>query len=139
MTKFIWLDMCPPTANSMYRHARGMNFLSRAAKEFYSYAAQRWTQRIDWTAVDVVIYIVPQRKNIDVDNRIKPTLDAITRAGVWKDDSIVSSVKCALIQPNRKLFPRGAVFIEISRRDSKYISFDDVSDEMKRFLNERNS
>jgi len=30
----------------------------------------------------------------DVDNRIKPTLDALTKAGVWADDKFVRDIRC---------------------------------------------
>lgn len=115
------LDVLPPSANRIWRSARGINYLSREARDFYAYAASKWSTTIEWEFVAVRIYLVPKRKGIDVDNRIKPTLDALTKAHVWKDDSIVASVSCSLVEPNKERFPNGAVFVQIRPVANKYL------------------
>ena len=72
----------------------------------------------DPVKVDLVFY--KKNRTGDLDNRIKPVLDALTRAGVWEDDAIVADVAIKLVQPNKKLFPRGATFVEILEAGEKY-------------------
>ena len=39
-----------------------------------------------------VLLVYNSRRRYDVDNRVKPILDAFTKAGVWIDDSQVDSI-----------------------------------------------
>lgn len=117
----LFLPIAPPSANRIWRTGRGVTFISREAQEYYKAAKEKWNVRIpDWKACSVHIWIAPVRRGIDVDNRIKPVLDAITKAGVWKDDSIVADVSIKLVKPNKKLYPRGATFVEILPVEEKY-------------------
>lgn len=117
----LFLPIAPPSANRIWRAGRGVTFLSREAQEYYKIAKEKWNVHIpDWKACSVRIWIAPVRRGIDVDNRIKPVLDALTRAGVWKDDAIVADVAIKLVRPNKKLFPRGATFVEILEAGEKY-------------------
>lgn len=34
----------------------------------------------------------PNKRAFDTDNRIKPTLDVLTKNGIWVDDSVVARV-----------------------------------------------
>ncbi|MBR4750794.1 MAG: RusA family crossover junction endodeoxyribonuclease [Thermoguttaceae bacterium] len=123
----LFLPIAPPSANRIWRTGRGVTFLSADALAYYK-EAKAWTERVDpdIKAVDVRIWIVPIRRGIDCDNRIKPVLDAITKAGVWKDDSIVASVAIKLITPDKKKFPKGATFVEITPVAEKYGKEEDV-------------
>ena len=118
----LFLPVAPPSANRIWRVGRGITFISKEASEYYKAASLKWSERIpdEWKACSVHIWIAPVRRGIDVDNRIKPVLDALTRAGVWKDDSIVADVSIKLVRPNKKLFPRGGTFIEILPVEEKY-------------------
>lgn len=119
----LYLPVAPPSANRIWRVGRGVTFISKEAMEYYKEASLRWNDSSipeDWKACSVRIYIAPVRRGIDCDNRIKPVLDALTRAKVWKDDSIVADVAIKLVRPNKKLFPRGATFVEILPREEKY-------------------
>ena len=42
-------------------------------------------------AVDLLLW-PPNRRRFDVDNRIKPTMDMLTHAKVWPDDSLVTAI-----------------------------------------------
>jgi crossover junction endodeoxyribonuclease RusA len=37
--------------------------------------------------------VMPDRRTRDIDNIVKPTLDAITHAGVWQDDSQIDELR----------------------------------------------
>lgn len=74
----------------------------------------------DWDAIAVRIWVRQARRAGDVDNLIKPVLDALTRAGVWVDDKIVASVHCERLDPKD-----GApcTYIELTRaRGGLYVS-----------------
>lgn len=128
----LYLPIAPPSANRIWRTGRGVTFISREAQEYYKAAKEKWNVRIpDWKACSVHIWIAPVRRGIDVDNRIKPVLDALTRAGVWEDDAIVADVAIKLVRPNKKLFPRGATFVEILEAGEKYGDGKELSEWMK--------
>ena len=108
----------PPTANLIWRAAHGRNYLSARAASYYKLVALTTRgERVpdDWTSVDVEIIVQLTRKSGDVDNRIKPVLDALTRAGVWTDDSIVGRVSCELSQTGK-----GRTRVVIRRRENKF-------------------
>jgi Holliday junction resolvase RusA-like endonuclease len=118
----LYLPVAPPSANRIWRVGRGITFISQEASAYYKEASLLWRERTpdEWKACSVSIWIVPVRRGIDCDNRIKPVLVAITKAGVWKDDSIVADVSIKLVKPNKKLYPRGATFVEILPVEEKY-------------------
>ena len=57
----------------------------------------------------------PHNRSYDIDNRIKPTLDAMTRAGLWIDDRYVRKLTVTACVPVQK----GAVVVEIARYDEE--------------------
>jgi crossover junction endodeoxyribonuclease RusA len=60
--------------------------------------------------VKVLIHAwAPTKAAWDVDNRVKPTLDALTHAGVWKDDVQVRRVT---IQ-DKGIFTGGKIIVSI--------------------------
>ncbi len=43
--------------------------------------------------LEIIIALFPDSKRrSDIDNRIKPLLDALTCAGFWQDDSLISRI-----------------------------------------------
>ena len=99
----IHVDTVPPSANHVWRVGAGRMYLTPEARRFFrAVAAAAWNvyKPDSWDAVDVSIYVRPKRRAGDVDNWIKPTLDAITRAGVWNDDRCVASVYCERLDPS---------------------------------------
>jgi crossover junction endodeoxyribonuclease RusA len=52
----------------------------------------------------------PDRRCRDIDNVIKATLDAITTAGVWEDDSQVVELHARMLAPTKG----GACLVEIT-------------------------
>lgn len=93
----------PPSANRYWRNitvrGRARTLLSREAREFrddvveiaiLSGAGASWlTGSI---GVDIVAY-PPDRRVRDVDNLLKPTLDALKFAGVIEDDRFVDDLR----------------------------------------------
>ena len=88
-----------------------MTFLSREYRAFIEQVALevRLAPRgepdegFDRYRVEIIAF-PPDRKKRDVDNLIKPTLDALTRAGVWADDSLVVSVEATKCEPATRPF-----------------------------------
>jgi Holliday junction resolvase len=114
--------MCPPSANRIWKVFRGKNVLSREAKQYYDAAFVTWHEKVEWEFVDVEIGIVMTRRFGDVDNRIKPVLDALTHARVWPDDKCVASVSARLFAPNKR-YPLGATLVQIRPALEKYGDF----------------
>lgn len=119
----IKVDAAPPTANRIWRTMKGRVVLSSAASSYYALvAAQVFHHRLtrmvpdEWKYYDVEIVIAPIRRSGDVDNRIKPVLDALTRCRFWDDDKRVASVHCRFIEPT----PSGATYITVREADDKF-------------------
>lgn len=86
----------PPSANRQWRKTNyGRVYLSKEAEDFNK--ATKWAlvesnqMRVpkDWKYYNVYIVLHPARRSGDVDNREKPVLDALTKAGFWNDDKYV--------------------------------------------------
>lgn len=86
----------PPSLNRMYRAINGRNILSKSGREFYERAdwliksqlPRGWQPITGRVRVDCWAY-PPDRRKRDLDNLWKPVLDALTKSGVWLDDSQV--------------------------------------------------
>ncbi|MBR2586305.1 MAG: RusA family crossover junction endodeoxyribonuclease [Thermoguttaceae bacterium] len=84
----------PPTANLIWRTTGRVTYLSKPYKAFLKSAVaailaqKRWGMITSPVIVDITLH-PPRNMRFDVDNRIKPTLDVLTKAGVWQDDSQV--------------------------------------------------
>lgn len=91
----------PPTVNNMFVNVKGEGrYKSKEYREWRKAAiselhAQMWTQpkgRHLEQPIDVFLDIQRPTKTSDVDNRIKPILDALQEAGVIADDRYVEAV-----------------------------------------------
>ena len=103
----------------MWRNGKGREYLSPAMKMYIQLVTvaakiERFRIPASWEYVDVAIYVSLQRRSGDVDNRIKPVLDALTRAGVWEDDKIVASVSARLTSPSKT----GATWIRLHKAET---------------------
>lgn len=88
-----------PSANVIWRNASShCVYLSKPYKAFLAKALESYRQQgapklSEGDRVAVTLYLFPPtRRAFDVDNRIKPTLDALTKCGFWKDDKQVRQV-----------------------------------------------
>ena len=84
-----------PSANAMWRSGRRC-YLSQQYKTFLTdaraYYLQQGAPRISGRVAVTVYLFPPNYRTYDVDNRIKPTLDALTKCGFWDDDKQVRRV-----------------------------------------------
>lgn len=106
----------PPSANHMYapNGRNGGRVHTRELVEFFNVAALAWRQQGRPTLDDTssryrvsILFNPPNKRCYDLDNRIKPTLDALTKAGAWRDDRYVVEIAAKKGAP----FPGGGVQI----------------------------
>ncbi len=96
----------PPSANHYWRRNGHQYFISSAGVEFrVQVAAQCWAHgvKLQAGAVSLTVTLVPgDRRRRDIDNVLKPLLDALTRGGAWADDSQVKRLTVAMVDPEPK-------------------------------------
>lgn len=135
----------PPSANFIWRSAgraaRGNKrvYLSAEYQQFLKEVAYIWSDYEErlikrWNPLGkfavAFSWTPPNNRKYDVDNRIKPTLDALTRAGVWEDDSQVLRVEATKRPPDKKR-PRASVAIwEVEEVNARVKVF--TSEEVKK-------
>ena len=93
----------PPSANSYVRHSGNRRYFSPAGRRFLIQVLSQvefrkrnapdsiWQAPEGFLTVGLALY-PPTKRQIDTDNRIKPTLDALVKAGVMFDDYLVQRV-----------------------------------------------
>lgn len=116
----ITIPAVPPTCNTMWRKGiSGRIYLTEEAKAWRNIVGLvARSVRTDWKFFEVVIEIwMPNQRLSDVDNRIKPTLDALTASKVWEDDSQVAFVSCEYVGVDKQS-PR--TVIRLRERTSKF-------------------
>jgi crossover junction endodeoxyribonuclease RusA len=93
----------PPSSNSYVRHSGNRRYFSPAGKVFLGKVMRIIGERKKtlpesfWKAPEGMLEVgielfAPTNRKYDTDNRIKPTLDALTKSGVWEDDWFVARV-----------------------------------------------
>ena len=106
----------PPTLNHNVGSHGARRYLTKEYRDFIEVAGYTWLAKKPrlwnpdarfgvWTKL-----FYGSRRRYDVDDRVKPTLDALTRAGVWRDDWQVDdqrSTRCEIDPVN----PRAEVYI----------------------------
>jgi len=88
----------PPSANKVWRTGRGVTFLSKEATAFRKEVAlvilglslQERSEMPFCDALTVSIRVYPpDKRQRDIDNLLKPTLDALEHAGVYVNDNLI--------------------------------------------------
>ena len=101
----------PPSANHYWRRNGHRYFISQAGVAFRAHVRQvmaTWqSANANWLAltgpVSMTVALIPgDRRRRDIDNVLKPLLDALTHGGAWADDSQVKRLIVAMADPEPK-------------------------------------
>ena len=89
---------CPPSMNTYWRNFRGRTVLSKKGREFkqlvQEYVIDNQVPKFGDQRLSVIMVFRPRDKRVcDIDNRIKPVLDALQDAGVYDDDSQIDHLE----------------------------------------------
>lgn len=104
----------PPTANKYYRMWQNRMLISSKGRKYKSTVAEV-ARRAKWKslgksrlAIEIILY-PPDRRRYDIDNRIKPTLDALEEAGLFDNDEQIDDLHISRGKIGRP--PRAHLFI----------------------------
>lgn len=87
----------PPSTNTYWRHVGAKVLISAKGREYRAAVAglaleNRWP-RFGSQRLHVAIEAwMPDKRRRDLDNLLKATLDALTHAGIWDDDSQIDQL-----------------------------------------------
>lgn len=84
----------PPSGNHMWKHTRGKHYLTDVARDYYAQVAWNVAAEGKILGLECGMTVVcqlhaPDKRKRDLENAWKVISDALTKAGVWKDDSQV--------------------------------------------------
>ncbi len=92
----------PPSVNHYWRKGRNVTYISKEGQHFIQDVAAIVTRAFlanDWqpwgedVRLNVALVLhAPTRRKYDIDNRIKATLDALVKAGLFEDDEQVDTL-----------------------------------------------
>lgn len=87
----------PPSVNHLYAVVNGRKVLSAKGRKYHETVSQSVrNQRTESFGADRVTYTVnvypPDNRRRDLSNLVKAVEDALTKAGVWNDDSQVDAM-----------------------------------------------
>ena len=93
----------PPSVNRYWRHVGAKVLISQEGREYVRAVRAAWTKwRVmacrspDPISRPIRVSIVanqPDRRRRDLDNLLKAVLDALTKSGVWADDSLIHDLR----------------------------------------------
>jgi len=112
----IVLPFPPVTGNHMWKHAKGKHYLVKEAKDYYAdvmMAVQMQGAHLNTDEklrLQVLLY-PPDNRRRDMDNAWKVIGDAMTKAGVWLDDS---QIRAKLIEWQEPV-KGGRVLVNLAR------------------------
>lgn len=94
--------------NCYYRDKNYDAFIELVGYEWKRVRPRKWNVERRY-AVSISLFYDSKRR-YDVDNRVKPVLDALTKAGVWNDDSQVDMIRVQRREIDKKN-PRAEVVV----------------------------
>lgn len=105
----------PPSINNYYVKTKRGVFISQKGRKYREQVAEAINGQLSNLHIDYKVYfeavLYPPDKRIrDLDNYLKPMLDAITVAKLWDDDVQVDQIFLLRGNVNR---PKGSVFIRL--------------------------
>lgn len=87
----------PPSMNRYWRHVGSRTLLSRAGRKYRQAVALRVVlagrPRVEGRLEVSIEAFAPDRRKLDLDNRLKATLDALEHAGVYADDEQIDDLR----------------------------------------------
>lgn len=85
----------PPSVNTYYRTFRGRMIISKAGREYRQKVQDQGLATAKFSGpVEVEIEAFrPDNRRRDIDNVLKASLDALTHAKVWEDDSQIHDLR----------------------------------------------
>ena len=105
----------PPTANTYYRNIGHRTIISKRGRQFaLSVQSDVLTQlgrppKLTGRLAVLLRVNSPDKRKRDIDNVVKPSLDALTKAGVWQDDSQLDEIQIL----RGEIRKPGSLFVEI--------------------------
>lgn len=124
MSEYMLAMPYPPSANTYWRHPTkgplaGRHLLSekgRAYREVVKAMFSDYSPLAGRLSVSIVM-MPPDRRKRDIDNVLKATLDGLTHAGVWGDDSQIDRlhIQRSEVKPGGGLLVTVAVIPEIPK------------------------
>jgi crossover junction endodeoxyribonuclease RusA len=91
----------PPTVNNYYTVARGRKIISKKGRQFKSDCSFYITRLADPMKANLQVEIsvcMPDKRRRDLDNLLKPILDALGQYGVYEDDSQIVDLRIKKIE-----------------------------------------
>lgn len=86
----------PPTANTYWRHVGSRVLISKKGRAYRKLIGGLCLEQgvsgkfLQGRLAVAIVAILPDRRCRDLDNLCKSTLDSLTHAGVWEDDSQIA-------------------------------------------------
>ena len=103
----------PPSINHYYGRSRktGAVYLTKKARTFRKQVVGmlHGAQRFGAARLAIRVDLFPPREGCDVDNTVKPTLDALQHAGIFDNDRQVKDLRIVW----RHTVPDGAVEVQL--------------------------
>lgn len=101
----------PPSVNRLWRQFKGRTIVSKVGREYRKSVAfacldSQWPEIPEADVSVVIRAFMPDARRRDLDNLLKASLDGLTLAGIWQDDSQIKKLTiehCGIDRDNPRL------------------------------------